>query len=70
MRSGRPQLAAVLAHRGAGRTLRLLTNAPGLQLYTGNFLGGERGKGGAAYGRHAAVCLEPQAWPNAATEPG
>ena len=66
---GRPQLAAVLAHKGTGRTLRLLTNAPGLQLYTGNYLAGERGKGGALYGRHSAVCLEPQAWPNAINEP-
>lgn len=45
--AGRPQLAAVLAHKVTGRTMRLLTNAPGLQLYTGNFLDGVRGKGGA-----------------------
>ncbi|KAK9826743.1 hypothetical protein WJX81_003792 [Elliptochloris bilobata] len=62
--------AGTIGDTGSGRTLRLLTNAPGLQLYTGNFLGGERGKGGATYGKHAGVCLEPQAWPNAVNEPG
>ena len=43
-----PRLAARLVHPPSGRTMEVLTTAPGLQLYTGNFLDGTiRGKGGA-----------------------
>ena len=56
--AGRPQLAAVLAHKGTGRTMRLLTNAPGLQLYTGNFLDGVRGKGGAVCAATPCHCSQ------------
>lgn len=43
-----------------------MTTAPGLQFYTGNFLDGtSKGKGGAAYGKHAGLCLESQSFPNA-----
>ncbi len=53
-----------------GRRMELLTDQPGLQLYTGNFLDGSvRGKGGRAYARHDALCLEPQAWPDAVNMP-
>ena len=55
--------------QGSGRTLRLLTNAPGLQLYTANYVDGVRGKGGAVYGRGSGLCLEPQAWPDAVHQP-
>jgi galactose mutarotase-like enzyme len=33
----------------SGRRLTLLANAPGVQFYTGNFLGGVAGKAGAMY---------------------
>ncbi len=51
--------------------LEVFTDQPGLQLYTGNFLplGGAdpplRGKSGADYAFHGAVCLETQLPPNA-----
>ncbi len=57
--------AAVLVDPASGRAMTLDVTAPGLQLYSGNFLGGaEPGKGGRLYRQGDAVCLEPQAWPD------
>lgn len=56
--------AAVLSSPKTGITLRLFTTAPGLQLYTGNFLDGSAGKYGAIYPRRSAVCLEAQQYPD------
>eukprot|EP00798_Chlamydomonas_sp_ICE-L_P019318 gene19318-25970_t len=64
-----PQLAAVLSDPVSGRTMEVLTTAPGVQLYSGNFLDGEvTGKGSCKYGKHAGVCLETQGFPNAVNE--
>lgn len=57
--------AAVLTDPASGREMALSVTAPGVQLYSGNFLGGaEPGKGGRLYRQGDAVCLEPQAWPD------
>lgn len=61
---GELRLAAVLRHPGSGRALEVWTTEPGLQLYSGNFLFGQRGKGGAAYAQRSAVCLEAQHFPD------
>ena len=46
------------------------TDQPGVQLYTGNFLDGSYvGKDGVPIKKHAGVCLETQAWPNAINNP-
>lgn len=46
------------------------TDQPGVQLYTGNFLDGSYvGKDGVPIEKHAGVCLETQAWPNAINNP-
>ena len=62
--------AAELTGDRSGITLSLWTDRPGVQLYTGNFLAGERGKDGAVYGRRCGVCLETQCWPDAIHRPG
>jgi len=49
----------------SGRVLALEANQPGVQFYTGNYLNGQAGKGGATYARHGAFCLETQKFPNA-----
>ena len=50
----------------SGIVLRLATDRPGVQFYTGNYLPeGLRGKGGAVYGPRAGCCLETQAYPDA-----
>ena len=50
----------------SGISLTLTTDCPGVQLYTGNFLGNTPpGKNGAKYPRFGGFCLEPQAFPDA-----
>ena len=46
----------------------VLTNQPGVQLYTGNKLEGVTDRSGTL-SRHAALCLETQDYPNAVNEP-
>lgn len=48
-----------------GRRMEVHTTLPGVQFYTGNFLSGIGGKGGAVYNRHAGLCLETQHFPDA-----
>ena len=60
---------ARLRDPASGRTMELFTDQPGLQFYSGNFLFGQEGKGGAKYPLRSACCLEPQGIPNAINEP-
>lgn len=60
-----PALAAELHDPASGRTMRILTTEPAIQLYTGNYLDNVAGKGGAIYARYAGVCLETQHFPDA-----
>jgi aldose 1-epimerase len=60
---------AVLSEPTSGRVLELYSDQPGLQFYCGNFLKGQRGKGGAVYPHRSACCLETQGFPNAVNEP-
>ena len=65
-----PFLAARVHDPASGRTLELWTAEPGVQFYTGNYLDGTfTGKGGKAYGKHAAFCLEPQHYPDSPNHP-
>ena len=57
--------AAELTGDRTGLCLTVLTDRPGMQLYTANTLRSDRGKAGAVYGSHSAVCLETQHWPDA-----
>ncbi|MDL2353794.1 MAG: galactose mutarotase [Pseudomonadota bacterium] len=49
---------------GSGRQLQVATTEVGLQLYTGNKLGGVAGRGAGPYARHAGFCLEAHAFPD------
>lgn len=54
----------------SGRTLEVLTDQPGLQFYTGNFLDGTiTGKGGQVYGFRSGLCLETQHYPDSPNHP-
>lgn len=48
----------------SGRTMRVFSDLPGVQLYTGNMTDA-MGKGGTHYKQHAAFCLETQYFPDA-----
>ncbi len=62
--------AAELIAPGGAPCLRVATTEPGLQVYTGNGLDGSlRGRGGAAWPRHGAVCLEAQRFPDSPNRP-
>lgn len=61
--------AARLEHPASGRWLEVFTNEPGLQLYSGNFLFGQEGKGGQVYRHRSAVCLETQHYPDSPNHP-
>ena len=63
-------LAARVEEPTSGRVLEIWTDQPGIQLYTGNFLDGTViGKGGHAYGKHSAFCLETQHFPDSPNQP-
>jgi aldose 1-epimerase len=45
--------------------MKVYTDQPGVQFYTGNFLDGAiRGKAGKVYHQHDAFCLETQHFPD------
>ena len=54
----------------SGRTVTILTDQKGLQLYSGNFFNGsENGKNGKPLGFRSALVLEAQGWPDAVNHP-
>jgi len=53
-----------------GRVLEILTDQPGVQFYSGNFLDGTlTGKGGKVYQKHYGFCLETQHFPDSVNQP-
>jgi len=63
-------LAARVYEPKSGRVMEILTDQPGVQFYTGNFLDGSlRGKSGAAYKQHHGFCLETQHFPDSVNQP-
>ena len=68
---GRVRRAARVREPVSGRTLEVHTDAPGVQLYTGNYLDGSfQGKGGIAYQKQTGFCLETQHFPDSITKEG
>ena len=62
--------AAVLKDPATGRTLEVLTDLPGLQIYTGQYIPeNTKGRSGASYGPFSGVCLEAQHFPDAPNRP-
>jgi aldose 1-epimerase len=68
-RGNEPTCAAKLRDPKSGRTLTVLTTQPGIQLYTGNVLFGQKGKDGKEYKQRSAVCLETGGLPDAVNQP-
>ncbi len=65
------RLVARLEDPVSGRVLALLTDQPGLQFYSGNFLDATSvGKSGRLYRMGDAVALEPQMFPDTPNQPG
>ncbi len=60
--------AAILSDPDSGRTMALITDCPGVQLYTSAGMD-ETGKGGVHYGDGGGVCLETQYYPDSVNHP-
>ncbi|MFI8202369.1 aldose epimerase family protein [Streptomyces sp. NPDC085937] len=68
--TARPEHVATLRDPSSGRTLRIATNEPGLQFYSGNFLDGTlTGSGGRVYRQGDGLCLETQHFPDSPNRP-
>ncbi|MGW7405593.1 aldose epimerase family protein [Streptomyces sp. NPDC054833] len=68
--TARPEHVATLRDPHSGRTLRIATDQPGLQFYSGNFLDGTlTGTGGRTYRQGDALCLETQHFPDSPNKP-
>ena len=64
------RMVATLEDPASGRILELMSDQPGLQFYSGNFLSGSiLGKAGRLYRQGDAVALEPQAFPDTPNRP-
>ena len=62
------QVASVF-EQTTGRTMEVWTTEPGVQLYTGNFLDGAKGKSGKIYQFRYGLCLETQHFPDSPNRP-
>jgi aldose 1-epimerase len=66
---GKVSQIARLRDPKSGRVMTVFTDQPGVQLYTGNHLKGQKGKGGQTYNQRSAVCLETQVFPDSVNHP-
>lgn len=48
----------------SGRVMKVISDQPGIQLYTDNFVKDAKGKDGVVYGWRQGLCLETQAYPD------
>lgn len=67
---GELQHAATVDEPVSGRRMEVWTREPGVQFYSGNYLGETMvGKGGIPYARRAGFCLETQHYPDSPNHP-
>ncbi|MBQ0830206.1 aldose epimerase family protein [Streptomyces tagetis] len=68
--TARPEHVATLRDPAGGRSLRIATDQPGLQFYSGNFLDATlTGGGGRVHRQGDALCLETQHFPDSPNRP-
>jgi aldose 1-epimerase len=61
---------ALVEDPASGRVMEVLSNQPGVQFYSGNFLDGTAtGKGGTIYRQGDGICFEPQVFPDTPNKP-
>lgn len=66
---GTMKCVAGLYDKKSGRYMEVFSDLPGIQVYSGNYLGICKGRYGEVYRSHGAVCLETQYFPNHINEP-
>ena len=52
-----------------GIAMKISSDYPGIQMYTGNYIGNVKGKHGHIYAPRDGVCFEPQYFPDAVNRP-
>ena len=62
--AGELSLAAICTEPQSGRSMEVYTTENGVQLYTGNWLGGFSGTHGATFPARSAICFEAQCFPD------
>ena len=62
-------LCAAVYHEESGRLMEVITDQPGVQLYTGCVTDIPGGKGGVHYGQYSGLCLETQHHPDTPNHP-
>lgn len=67
--AAKPRHALHAEDPASGRTLDVSITAPGIQLYTGNWLGDTHAKDDASYVPHAGFAVEPEFYPDCAHHP-
>jgi aldose 1-epimerase len=60
----KPALAAEVHEKKSGRVMQILTDQPGIQLYTATYTTPLKGKNGMSYDRFHGLCLETQHQPD------
>jgi aldose 1-epimerase len=63
------EVAARVAEPVSGRVLEVLSQEPGVQFYSGNFLDDSISGKGRIYGYRSGFCLEPQHFPDSPNRP-
>ena len=64
------EVDVVLYEPEGGRMLEVITDQPGMQLYTGNFLNGtQKGHGGRVFNFRSGMCLESGHFPDSPNKP-
>lgn len=66
---GKLEKVAEVSEETLGRTMEVYTDLPGMQVYSGNFINRENGKGGTVYTRRTGICFETQFFPNSINVP-
>ncbi len=62
-------MVAEVSEETSGRKMEVYTDLPGMQLYSGNFIVKEEGKGGHTYTKRTGLCFETQYFPNSMNIP-
>ncbi len=62
-------MCAFVYHEDSGRSMEVITDQPGVQLYTACSTDYEGGRGGMHYGNFSGLCLETQHFPDTPNQP-
>jgi aldose 1-epimerase len=68
-KTGELALAARVTEETSGRVMEVLTTEPGMQFYSGNFIGDLPGKNGLQYHKHSGFAMEPEHFPDSPNHP-